>query len=94
MVFVFFVSWEQQTHHAADRPDPLLGHFVVTRGEDMWLKMVLNDGLLHADLHPGNVLIHAPQVPSSTAVALCSNGTTVSAGAAVLLCGAAHGLSV
>lgn len=47
---------------AAVRPDPVLGHFIVTRGEDMWLKMVLNDGLLHADLHPGNILIDAPQV--------------------------------
>ncbi|CAM9525132.1 unnamed protein product [Ectocarpus fasciculatus] len=43
------------------KPDPALGHFIVTRGEDMWLKMVLNDGLLHADLHPGNILVHAPK---------------------------------
>eukprot|EP00752_Nemacystus_decipiens_P002274 g2155.t1 len=42
-------------------PSPSLGHFIVTRGEDMWLKMVLNDGLLHADLHPGNILVHAPK---------------------------------
>eukprot|EP00903_Cladosiphon_okamuranus_P010218 g9677.t1 len=42
-------------------PDPSLGHFIVTRGEDVWLKMVLNDGLLHADLHPGNILVHAPK---------------------------------
>ncbi|CAM9380778.1 unnamed protein product, partial [Sphacelaria rigidula] len=47
--------------HRLNKADPLLGHFIVTRGEDMWLKMVLNDGLLHADLHPGNILIRAPQ---------------------------------
>lgn len=46
---------------AASGPDPSLGHFVVTRGEDIWLKMVLSDGLLHADLHPGNILVHVPK---------------------------------
>ncbi|CAM9266582.1 unnamed protein product [Laminaria digitata] len=45
----------------AERADPRLGHFIVTRGEDMWLKMVLKDGFLHADLHPGNILVHAAE---------------------------------
>lgn len=39
-----------------------MGHFIVTRGEDMWLKMVLKDGFLHADLHPGNILVRAAEV--------------------------------
>jgi len=34
-----------------------LAHFVVTRGEDLYLKMLLLDGLMHADLHPGNILL-------------------------------------
>lgn len=29
----------------------------MTRGEDLYLKMLLSDGLMHADLHPGNILI-------------------------------------
>lgn len=28
----------------------------------MWLKMVLKDGFLHADLHPGNILVRAAEV--------------------------------
>lgn len=32
-------------------------HFVVTRGEDVYLKMLLQDNLMHADLHPGNILL-------------------------------------
>eukprot|EP00617_Octactis_speculum_P026075 CAMPEP_0185747884 /NCGR_PEP_ID=MMETSP1174-20130828/6524_1 /TAXON_ID=35687 /ORGANISM="Dictyocha speculum, Strain CCMP1381" /LENGTH=543 /DNA_ID=CAMNT_0028423279 /DNA_START=6 /DNA_END=1634 /DNA_ORIENTATION=- len=34
-----------------------IAHFVVTRGEDLYLKMLLADGLMHADLHPGNILV-------------------------------------
>jgi predicted unusual protein kinase regulating ubiquinone biosynthesis (AarF/ABC1/UbiB family) len=34
-----------------------LAHFVVTTGEDTYLKMLLQDNLMHADLHPGNILI-------------------------------------
>lgn len=34
-----------------------VAHFVVTRGEDLYLKMLLTDGLMHADLHPGNILL-------------------------------------
>eukprot|EP01041_Mallomonas_annulata_P003141 gene3141-6180_t len=33
------------------RVDPTLAHFIVSRGEDIYLKMLL------ADLHPGNILI-------------------------------------
>lgn len=32
-------------------------HMVVTRGEDLYLKMLLQDNLMHADLHPGNILL-------------------------------------
>lgn len=35
-----------------------LAHFVVSTGEDLYLKMLLVDNLMHADLHPGNILIH------------------------------------
>lgn len=34
-----------------------LAHFVVSRGEDLYLKMLLVDNLMHADLHPGNILL-------------------------------------
>lgn len=38
-------------------------HFVVTRGEDVYLKMLLQDNLMHADLHPGNILLRESQQP-------------------------------
>lgn len=57
--FVPPIPFEQPQVTAAD---PRLGHFIVTRGEDMWLKMVLKDGFLHADLHPGNILVRAAEV--------------------------------
>ena len=34
-----------------------LAHFIVTTGQDTYLKMLLQDNLMHADLHPGNILI-------------------------------------
>lgn len=34
-----------------------VAHFIVTRGEDLYLKMLLADGLMHADLHPGNIFV-------------------------------------
>ena len=34
-------------------------HFIVSRGEDLYLKMLLLDNLMHADLHPGNILLDA-----------------------------------
>ena len=36
-----------------------LAHFIVSRGEDVYLKMLLADNLMHADLHPGNILLCA-----------------------------------
>jgi len=38
-----------------------LAHFVVSRGEDLYLKMLLVDNLMHADLHPGNILLDLSQ---------------------------------
>lgn len=38
-----------------------LAHFIQTKGEDLYLKMLLIDNLMHADLHPGNIIIQ--QVP-------------------------------
>ena len=34
-----------------------IAHFIVCRGEDIYLKMLLQDNLMHADLHPGNILV-------------------------------------
>jgi len=34
-----------------------LAHFILTKGEDLYLNMLLVDNLMHADLHPGNILI-------------------------------------
>eukprot|EP00597_Dinobryon_sp_UTEXLB2267_P000404 CAMPEP_0170074696 /NCGR_PEP_ID=MMETSP0019_2-20121128/11956_1 /TAXON_ID=98059 /ORGANISM="Dinobryon sp., Strain UTEXLB2267" /LENGTH=488 /DNA_ID=CAMNT_0010285169 /DNA_START=282 /DNA_END=1748 /DNA_ORIENTATION=- len=31
-------------------------HFIVTRGEDLYFKMLIHDNFMHADLHPGNIL--------------------------------------
>jgi hypothetical protein len=45
-----------------------VAHFVVTRGEDLYLKMLLVDNLMHADLHPGNILLHAPPRADPTLV--------------------------
>lgn len=36
--------------------EPSLGAFLVNRGEDIYLKMLLVDRVMHADLHPGNLL--------------------------------------
>lgn len=35
-----------------------LAYFIVTRGEDIYLNMLLKDNFMHADLHPGNILYH------------------------------------
>lgn len=42
---------------------PSLAHFIVTRGEDLYLKMLINDRLMHADLHPGNILVQSRDLP-------------------------------
>ncbi|KAJ8611187.1 hypothetical protein CTAYLR_003581 [Chrysophaeum taylorii] len=35
---------------------PAVGAYLVNRGEDVYLKMLLEDRVMHADLHPGNLL--------------------------------------
>jgi aarF domain-containing kinase len=45
------LNFEEQDHEIR------LAHFVVTRGEDLYLKMLLQDNFMHADLHPGNILV-------------------------------------
>lgn len=40
-------------------------HFAVTRGEDLYLKMLLQDNLMHADLHPGNIIINGVSFPGA-----------------------------
>ncbi len=51
---------ERTLNMGGERLDLDLAHFVVSLGEDMYLKMLLCDNLMHADLHPGNILLHAP----------------------------------
>lgn len=42
---------------------PALGAYLVNRGEDVYLKMLLVDRVMHADLHPGNMLYaHGPRL--------------------------------
>ena len=36
-----------------------MGLFIVSKGVDTYLKMLLKDNLMHADLHPGNILLQA-----------------------------------
>jgi predicted unusual protein kinase regulating ubiquinone biosynthesis (AarF/ABC1/UbiB family) len=48
--------------------DPELAHFIVSRGEDMYLKMLLVDNLMHADLHPGE------QCSTAASQTACTSG--------------------
>ena len=36
-----------------------LHQYIVTRGEDLYLKMLMIDHLMHTDLHPGNIIVQA-----------------------------------
>mmetsp|Transcript_40063 Transcript_40063/g.129707 ORF Transcript_40063/g.129707 Transcript_40063/m.129707 type:complete len:423 (-) Transcript_40063:70-1338(-) len=57
--------------------DPLSreeAHFVVSRGEDLYLKMLLLDNLMHADLHPGNILLRRARRYSRNSLALLDVG--------------------
>lgn len=36
-----------------------IGFFIVSKGVDTYLKMLLKDNLMHADLHPGNILLQS-----------------------------------
>ncbi|EOD17069.1 putative ABC1 family protein [Emiliania huxleyi CCMP1516] len=57
--------------------DPLSreeAHFVVSRGEDLYLKMLLLDNLMHADLHPGNILLRRARRYGRNSLALLDVG--------------------
>eukprot|EP01040_Poterioochromonas_malhamensis_P004695 gene4695-5031_t len=34
-------------------------YFIVTKGEEIYLKMLIINNFMHADLHPGNILFHS-----------------------------------
>jgi len=63
-------------------PPPDVGAYLVNRGEDVYLKMLLVDKFMHADLHPGNLLYdgpsrkraHAPPGKKKRSVALVDAG--------------------
>lgn len=58
----------EQTFGTSDAAalDPRLAHFIVSRGEDLYLKMLLVDNLMHADMHPGNILLDSAATASPT----------------------------
>ena len=43
-----------------------ISHFIVTTGVGLYLKMLLVDNLMHADLHPGNILLDLHRTTSKT----------------------------
>ncbi|CAE8702786.1 unnamed protein product, partial [Polarella glacialis] len=49
----FVTSWRGREIPASELAD---AHFVIARGEDVYLQMLLVDNFMHADLHPGNML--------------------------------------
>ena len=57
-------------------PGKEVGAFLVNRGEDVYLKMLLVDQFMHADLHPGNLLYDdkARRCPNRRAVVLIDAG--------------------
>lgn len=57
------------------KEDTELAHFIVSRGEDLYLKMLIQDNLMHADMHPGNILI---QQTTSTGLPILKNNRTTS----------------
>lgn len=52
-------SMDIQHAHIEALENSRLSQFIVTRGENAYLKMLLHDNLMHADLHPGNILIQS-----------------------------------
>ena len=47
---------------------------MVSRGEDLYLKMLLLDNLMHADLHPGNILLRRARRYGRNSLALLDVG--------------------
>jgi len=59
-VLSLFKDGEAQTLVSED-----LAAFIVTTGTGIYLKMLLLDNLMHADLHPGNIMINRGQEDGS-----------------------------
>ena len=53
---------------------PQLAEFIVTTGETLYLKMLLVDNLMHADLHPGNILLDTTTDPEHPMLSLVDAG--------------------
>ena len=51
-----------------------LHQYIVTRGEDLYLKMLMVDHLMHTDLHPGNIIVE----PNAPALVLVDAGARLS----------------
>lgn len=49
-----FIRRRQKNPSAGSEAD---AHFLLTQGQDCYMQMLLVDNLMHADLHPGNILI-------------------------------------
>jgi len=47
-----------KTQDVATFQNTALAHTIVATGEDIYLKMLLADNLMHADFHPGNIMVH------------------------------------
>ena len=56
----FEQGWPVDDFLAAHKADAeKLGHEIAAMGTKIMMKMMLNDNFIHADLHPGNVLVSA-----------------------------------
>merc|ERR1712008_133850 len=52
----------QSIGEAKDKLSRGVAQWVVHRGQDVYLKMLLMDGFMHADLHPGNLFIDTTKI--------------------------------
>lgn len=60
--YISFAAHTRSAHERVDGRAPLSiaqRYYVVQRGVDIYYKMLLSDNLMHADLHPGNLLFDA-----------------------------------
>eukprot|EP01035_Chromulina_nebulosa_P019426 gene19426-25304_t len=48
------MSDKRKNNEVITHSEMILSHFIVSCGEDVYLKMLLEDNLMHADLHPVN----------------------------------------
>jgi len=49
-------------------------HKIGVIGQDMFLKMMVDDNFVHADLHPGNILVHQPGPDSPLKLIILDTG--------------------